>query len=184
MTHLVVHHAYILHNHTLLQYQHFPFAFLLENHIVYDELHLPSQSRSYVPLKHPSCLNHLQVQTSASLYRQFHLICRRWQCNHKFDGDKRCETPHLDEDSIKDIFIKATNELLADKDEIIANFEIMKSTAFNTEDLETQKIELQNELEVVAKMIQDIINENAHTALDQEEYQRKYDGLVKRFESD
>jgi len=107
-----------------------------------------------------------------------------WQCNHKFNGDKKCETPHLDEDSIKDIFIKATNELLADKDEIIANFEIMKSTAFNTEDLETQKIELQNELEVVAKMIQDIINENAHTALDQEEYQRKYDGLVKRFESD
>src|SRR5699024_2320965 len=71
-----------------------------------------------------------------------------------------------------------------DKDEIIANFEIMKSTAFNTEELETQKIELQNELEVVAKMIQDIINENAHTALDQEEYQRKNDGHVKRIESD
>src|SRR5690625_4315483 len=107
-----------------------------------------------------------------------------WQGNHKVNGDKKCETPHLDEDSIKDIFIKATNELLADKDDIIAKYEIMKSTAFNTEDIETQKIELQNEMEVVAKMIQDIINENAHTALDQEENQRKYDGLVKRFESD
>src|SRR5699024_10798201 len=45
------------------------------------------------------------------------------------------------------------------------------------------KIELQNELEVVAEMIQNIINENAHTALDQEEYQRKYDDLVKRFDT-
>lgn len=60
----------------------------------------------------------------------------------------------------------------------------MKSTAFNTEDLKNKKIELQNKLEVVAEMIQNIISENAHTALDQEEYQRKYDDLVKRFDSD
>jgi site-specific DNA recombinase len=59
--------------------------------------------------------------------------------------------------------IKATNKLLADKDEIIANFETMKATAFNTDELENRKVELQNELEVVADMIQNIINENAHT---------------------
>src|SRR5690554_5167619 len=59
-----------------------------------------------------------------------------WQCNHKFNNDKKCETPHLEEETIKDIFIKATNELLADKDEIISNFEILKTTAFNTKDLE------------------------------------------------
>ena len=32
-------------------------------------------------------------------------------------------------------------------------------------------------------MIQNIINENAHTALDQEEYQKRYDSLVKRFDA-
>src|SRR5690606_20754880 len=83
-----------------------------------------------------------------------------WQCNHKFDGSKKCKTPHLDEDTIKELFIKATNELLADKDDIIANFEILESTAFNTDELETKKAELQNELEIVADMIQNIINEN------------------------
>lgn len=40
---------------------------------------------------------------------------------------------------------------------------------------------MQNELEVVADLIQNIINENAHTALDQDEYQRRYDDLVERF---
>jgi site-specific DNA recombinase len=35
----------------------------------------------------------------------------------------------------------------------------------------------------VADLIQNIINENAHTALDQEEYQRRYDSLVERFDT-
>lgn len=89
----------------------------------------------------------------------------------------------MPEETIKVIFIKATNKLLADKDEIIANFEILESTTFNTDELENKKAELQNELEVVADLIQNIINENAHTALDQEEYQRRYDSLVERFDT-
>ena len=105
-----------------------------------------------------------------------------WQCNHKFSGDEKCTTPHLDEETIKEAFIKATNKLLKDKDEIIADFKVLESTAFNTDELENKKSELQNELEVVADLIQNIINENAHTALDQEEYQRRYDGLVERFD--
>lgn len=59
----------------------------------------------------------------------------------------------------------------------------MKASLFNTKDLEVKKTELQNELEVVAEMIQNIINENAQTAIDQEEYQRKYDDLVERFDT-
>ncbi len=35
----------------------------------------------------------------------------------------------------------------------------------------------------MADLIQNIINENAHTALDQEEYQRRYDSLVERFDT-
>ncbi len=106
-----------------------------------------------------------------------------WQCNHKFKNDEKCKTPHLNEDIIKEIFIKAANKLLEDKDEIISNFEILKTTAFNTKDLESKKNELQSELEIVANLIQDVINENAHTALDQDEYQRRYNGLVERFDT-
>ena len=38
-------------------------------------------------------------------------------------------------------------------------------------------------MEVVAEMIQQCIHENANVALDQAEYQKRYDGLTKRFES-
>lgn len=36
-----------------------------------------------------------------------------WQCNHKFDGDKHCSTPHLTDDIIQQAFLSAANKLLA-----------------------------------------------------------------------
>ena len=106
-----------------------------------------------------------------------------WQCNHKFSGDQKCHTPHLDEDTIKQLFVTAANKLLTEKEEIIANFGAIKSTLYDTESLETEQAELQNEMEVVAEMIQQCIHENANVALDQAEYQKRYDGLTKRFEA-
>lgn len=44
-----------------------------------------------------------------------------WQCNHKFDGDERCNTPHLCDEDIQHLFLLAVNKLLVDKDEVIAN---------------------------------------------------------------
>jgi regulator of replication initiation timing len=50
-------------------------------------------------------------------------------------------------------------------------------------EIENQRDKLSSELSVTADLIQKIIAENARIALDQTEYQRRYDGLVKRFES-
>ena len=105
-----------------------------------------------------------------------------WQCNHKFDGGEKCTTPHLDEDAIKELFIKAANILYTEKAEIIANFNAIKERVFSTEALEEEKVQLQEEMNVVAELIQQCINENARIALDQEEYQKKYDGLAARFD--
>ena len=105
-----------------------------------------------------------------------------WQCNHKFSNNEKCKTPHLDEDEIKAHFMEAVNKLITDKDEIVSNFEAIKTTLFNTKSLETEQAELQNEMEVVAGMIQQCINENARIVQDQEEYQKRYDVLVQRFD--
>lgn len=68
-------------------------------------------------------------------------------------------------------------------DEIIANFESMKDVLYDTGPLETKQIELQNEIEIVTELIQQCINENANVALDQGEYQRRYNGLVQKFDT-
>ncbi|MGH2186184.1 zinc ribbon domain-containing protein, partial [Enterococcus faecalis] len=49
-----------------------------------------------------------------------------WRCNHKYGNDEKCQTPHLTEDEIKEIFIKATNQLVDMKDEVISNYDEMK----------------------------------------------------------
>ena len=105
-----------------------------------------------------------------------------WQCNHKFDNDQRCQTPHLDDHEIKQLFVATANKLLIEKDEILDNFEAIKATLFDAGPLETEQTELQSEMEIVAEMIQQYINENAHVALDQMEYQKRYDCLAQRFE--
>lgn len=105
-----------------------------------------------------------------------------YQCNRKYDGDNLCRTPHLDKETIKNLFISAVNKLLSDREEILENFEFIKARIFDTADLEKEQAELQNEIEVVAGMIQQAIGENAHFALSQEEYHARYNGLVDRFE--
>ncbi|GHV08965.1 hypothetical protein FACS1894217_12290 [Clostridia bacterium] len=105
-----------------------------------------------------------------------------WQCNHKFKNDGKCKTPNLDEESIKSLFASAVNKLLADKNEIIANFATVRDALFSTADIEAEEKELKSELSVVAELMQKYIEENARVALDQAEYQERYDGLVTRFD--
>jgi len=90
-----------------------------------------------------------------------------WQCNHKFDNGKKCKTPHLNEDEIKEHFLVAVNKLITDKDQIIRNLESFKDILYNTKPLEIEQAEMQSEIEVVAGMMRQCINENAHIVLDQ-----------------
>lgn len=46
-----------------------------------------------------------------------------------------------------------------------------------------ERDDLQSEALVVSELMQQCIDENAHVALDQVEYQKRYDGLSARFEN-
>ena len=117
-----------------------------------------------------------KVWHSTDKYRQV-----IWQCNHKFDNDERCTTPHFTDDEIKAFFISAVNKLLPEKDSIIKAFNTIKSTVFDTSDLDAEKTALEQEMVIFSEMMQQSINENARVALDQTEYQKRYDGLTERF---
>ena len=118
-----------------------------------------------------------KVWHSTSKYRRV-----IYQCNNKFKGEEKCKTPYLDEDTIKQMFISAVNKLFAEKDEIFANYDLIKDTLFNTSALDAEYAELQSEMAVVAELIQKCVDENAHVAIRQEEYSGRYEGLVTRFE--
>jgi FtsZ-binding cell division protein ZapB len=105
-----------------------------------------------------------------------------WQCNHKFEGDCRCQTPHLTDEEIPLHFLLATNKLLATQAAVIANGREMQSLLFDTTELEAEKNQLLKETQVASDMVQQAIQENARTALNQTEYQKRYDSLVQRFD--
>ena len=106
-----------------------------------------------------------------------------WQCNHKFDGGEKCTTPHLDEETLKQLFIKALNIIGKEKDLICAGFEEVRDTAFETGELEAEARQLNGEMNVAAELIQKCIGENARVAQNQGEYAKRYEALVERFET-
>lgn len=105
-----------------------------------------------------------------------------WQCNHKFRGTK-CSTPHFTEDEIKELFVRAVNLLLAEKEEIISTYEMMRDKLFSTTALLEERRALENELNVTARLVEDCIKENARIAQDQTAYEERYQSLVERYEN-
>lgn len=59
----------------------------------------------------------------------------------------------------------------------------MLSLVFNTLELEKKQDELLEETQLISDMVQDAIRENATTALNQTEYQKKYDSLTIKFDT-
>ena len=99
-----------------------------------------------------------------------------FQCNRKFKNDKKCRTPHLTEDEIKEAFVKAVNAVIPEKDELIANTKVMMRTLCDTTELEQSRF--LTETKMVAEMVKRIVAENQAAAADQEEYQRRRNELV------
>ena len=80
-----------------------------------------------------------------------------YRCNHKFDGDKKCDTPHLTEEEIKAAFVRAFNRLLTEKDELLGNLELIQERLCDNTALEKEKQTLADELNVLAGMVEDCI---------------------------
>lgn len=69
------------------------------------------------------------------------------------------------------------------KDEVIANCHEMIDLLFNTTSLETEQATMLEETQLISDMVQQTIYENAHVALDQTEYQKRYNSLTQRLET-
>lgn len=89
----------------------------------------------------------------------------------------------MTEDEIKKMFVSAVNKLITQKDALITALTASLNTAFDVTDLKAEQTELESEMTVVSDLIEKCIYENAHIALDQVEYQKRYDGLTARFDT-
>lgn len=125
-----------------------------------------------------------KVWHSTSKYRR-----TIWQCNNKFKnaespcGGTRCKTPHLNEDSLKRLFVEAFNQLYTERAELTEDYDEIIAALTDTTELENKATALAEECEIVKELMRKCINENAHTIQSQDEYYKKYEGLVTRYDS-
>ena len=105
-----------------------------------------------------------------------------WQCNNKFKNKEKCKTPHLTEEQIKEEFVKAFNELIGSKDEVIKECENTILNLTNTKDLDTKISKLQEELDMVVGLMRRLVYENSRKVINQDEYNKEYDSYLKKYE--
>lgn len=75
------------------------------------------------------------------------------------------------------------NAVIPEKDEMIANTEVMIRTLCDITELKVEQSRLLTEMKTVMEMVKRIVAENQNTAADQREYQMRRNELVAMYES-
>lgn len=106
---------------------------------------------------------------------------RIWRCNHKYNHDTPCATPTLGENDIKAAYLKALQQIAAGGEN--ANQAMLDEAVraeLETSALETEADKLFAEVEAASAAIDKLIDRNARTALNQDEYTRLFQALTTR----
>ena len=105
-----------------------------------------------------------------------------YQCNQKFKSAVKCKTPHLMVEDIQDIFVRAYNLAMTDKTRVIEDCHLMIETICDCTELNAEIEALNEELKVVSELVNQCVNDNARRKQSQEEYAKKYNSLVRRYD--
>ena len=105
-----------------------------------------------------------------------------WRCNAKYENGDPCSTPHLYEDDLKQYFITALSQLLINRTALLEDGRLILKELLDTATLDVDSNRTLQEMDVVAGMIRQMVNDNANQATDQAAYADRYNSLVERYE--
>ncbi len=105
-----------------------------------------------------------------------------YQCNKKFaKNKKKCETPHLYEEEIKSMFIKAYNLVMQEKERLLADTKEVIILLANTDAIDEKIASIKNDMDIISELVRKLVNQNSREVQSQEEYQKKYNDLSERY---
>ena len=104
-----------------------------------------------------------------------------FQCNNKFKNERKCSTPHLTESELKELFVKAVNKIIPKREQLKADFELIKDSLFDTSEAETELETLRRQLRETAALIDACVERNAKFALNQDDVRKEHEMLVGRY---
>ena len=106
-----------------------------------------------------------------------------WRCNKKYTNDCYCKTPHIDEDTIKQGFLKAYNQLLTDKGSVLSLCEMLLRAFSDCSDLDAKMSVLDDEEKQITKNIREMVVINSRTVQKQPEYTLEYQSYEREYEA-
>lgn len=101
-----------------------------------------------------------------------------WRCNHKYDSDKRCRTPHIDNTCLEELFLQAVKDHLNAPEDPAVEAAILR--ALDTRELEIQAEGLAAQIDAAAKHMDNLIACNSRTVQDQDQYERDFNQAHQR----
>ena len=117
-----------------------------------------------------------KVWHSTDVYRK-----EIWRCNGKFDRDHICNTPHLTAQQIQTMLLRAYNELMQDRSQVIADCAMLREQVLDCTKQEQAIAEVDREMAVTAALVAAGVKENATTVQEQDEYNRKFAELEAQY---
>ena len=105
-----------------------------------------------------------------------------WQCNYKFDkkNKEQCQTPTLNEEEIKAMFVDAYSKMIISKDEILKNLELVLNQIISVESIEDKIKEVNKNIESVVNDVEILIHSSKEEdVIKQKRLELKYDDLIK-----
>ena len=106
-----------------------------------------------------------------------------WQCNGEYKGEKKCNTPHLNETDIKAAYLKALNRLISESESLTDDCCFMVEVLSDTSEIDAECKTLAEETDTLTVLIERLIAENSSRAMNQDEYRERYGKYEKQFET-
>lgn len=106
-----------------------------------------------------------------------------YQCNDKYVKEHNpCTTPHVIEETIKEKFMEAYNEVMRNKSNVIEDTKEVIKLLADTKTVDDEIESLTSEMEIVTSLVTKLVNENATKVQNQDEYAKKYNAFTERYE--
>lgn len=120
-----------------------------------------------------------KVWHSTSKYRR-----TVWRCNRKYEkGRAACSMPHVTEEQLQQAFVKAFNQIVANKDAVLSAYRQVVRTLEDTLALDAELAELAAEDEIMSQRVRACVEENARVAKDQAAFKSQYGELFAQYDS-
>ena len=104
-----------------------------------------------------------------------------WRCNHKYNGQKKCTSPHVSQETLECAFEEVMRRMIAQREHVITACRLAVKEALDADDLNREREVLEEKLLLLSERIRRLVNDNARITMDQEAYQKEYDELSTQY---